>query len=87
MNMDFGAYKTRVEVIKEEAFRGTYIRDIYSGVNCKWCRKSWKDFNELKNIDQNHYCSNHHGVSVNKYNIKCGTSLRFWESSGWINSI
>ena len=87
MNMDFGAYKTRVEVIKEEAFRGTYIRDIYSGVNCKWCRKSWKDFNELKNISQNYYCSNHHDASVNKYNVKCGTSLRFWESSGWINSI
>ena len=24
---------------------------------------------------------------VNKYKVKCGTSLRFWESSGWINSI
>ena len=42
MNMDFGANKTPVEVIKEDAFGGNYLRDIYSGVNSKWYRKSWK---------------------------------------------
>ena len=66
--MDFGANKTRVEVIKEGAFRGTYFRDIYSDVNGKWHRKSWKELNELKNIDQNCYCSNYYDASVN--NIK-----------------
>ena len=24
-------------------------------------------------------------VNVNKYGVKCGTSLRFWENKGWIN--
>ena len=24
---------------------------------------------------------------MNKYGAKCGTSLRFWESKGWINEI
>ena len=57
MNMDFGANKTPVEVKKEEAFGGTYFRDIYSGVNGMWYRKSWKKFNELKDIDQKFYCS------------------------------
>ena len=57
MNMDFGANKTSVEVIKERVFGGTYFRDIYSGVNGKWYRKSRKEFNELKNIDQKYYCS------------------------------
>ena len=52
MKMDFSANKTPVEVIKEGTFRGTYFRDIYSGVNDKWYRKSWKEFNELKNIAQ-----------------------------------
>ena len=33
--MEFGANKTPVEVIKEGAFRGTYFRDIYSGINGK----------------------------------------------------
>ena len=33
--MDFGANKTPIEVIKEGAFGGTYLRDIYLGVNGK----------------------------------------------------
>ena len=33
--MDFGANETPIEVIKEGAFGGTSIRDIYSGVNEK----------------------------------------------------
>ena len=57
MNMDFGANKTSVEVIKERVFGGTYFRDIYSGVNGKWYRKSRKEFIELKNMDQKYYCS------------------------------
>ena len=32
MNMDFGARKTSVEIIKKEAFGGTYFRDIYSDI-------------------------------------------------------
>ena len=48
MNMDFGANKTFVQVIKETAFGGTYFRDIYSGINGKWYRKSWKQFDELR---------------------------------------
>ena len=38
--MDFGANKT--SIVKEGAFGGTYFRDIYSGVNGKWYKKSWK---------------------------------------------
>ena len=49
--MDFGTNKTPVEVITEGAFGGTYFRDIYFGVNGKWYRKSWKEFDELENID------------------------------------
>ena len=30
--MDFGANKAPTEIIKEDAFRGTYLRDIYSGI-------------------------------------------------------
>ena len=26
-------------------------------------------------------------MNVNKYGIKCGTSLRFWENKGWIINI
>ena len=42
MNIDFGANETPVVLIKEGAFRGTYFRNILSGINDKWYRKSWK---------------------------------------------
>ena len=51
MNTDFSADKTPVEVIKEGAFGGTYFRDIYSGVNGTWYKKSWKESDQLKDID------------------------------------
>ena len=65
----------------------TYCRDIYSGINGKWYRKSWKQFGELKNIDQKYYCSNYYDVSANKYGVPCRTSLGFWENKGWINHV
>ena len=77
MNMKFGANEILVEIIKEGKFGGPYFRDIYPGVNYKWYRKSWKEFDELKNINQKYYCSNYYVVSVNKYGVKFGKSLRF----------
>ena len=41
----------------------------------------------MKDIDKEYYCSNYYDVIVNKYGVKCGTSLRFWENKGWINEI
>ena len=34
-------------MIKEGAFGGTYFRDIYSGINGKWYKKSWKEFDQF----------------------------------------
>ena len=85
--MNFGTNKTPVEIIKEGAFGGTYFRDIYSSINGKWYKNSWKQFDKLKSIDQKYYSSNYYDVSVNKYGVKCGASLRFWENKGWINPI
>ena len=64
-----------------------YFRDIYSNVNNKWHKNSWKEFDFLKNVDKKYYSSNFYYVRVNKYGVKCGTSLRFWENKGWISSI
>ena len=41
----------------------------------------------MKDIDQKYYCSDYYDVGVNKYGVKCKTSLRAWENSGWINEI
>ena len=56
--MDFGANKTPIEVTKKGMFDGTYFRDIYSGVNGKWYKKTWKELDGLNNIDPKYYCSN-----------------------------
>ena len=59
--MDFGANKMPIEVIREGAFR-----DISSSVTGKWYKKSWKEFDHLKNIDEKLYCSDYHmSVSIN----------------------
>ena len=73
--MDFSPNKKPIEVIKEGAFGGTYFRDIYSVINGKQYRKSWKEFDQLKDIKQKYFCSNYYDVSVNKYGVKCRTSL------------
>ena len=36
MNLYFDVNKTPIEVIKEEAFGETALRNIYSGINVKW---------------------------------------------------
>ena len=64
-------------MIREGTFGGTYFRDIYSSVNGKWCRKSWKEFDQLKYIDQKYYCSDYYDRKINKYGVKSGISLRF----------
>ena len=84
--MNFGSNKTPVEVIKEGAFGGTNFTDIYSSATRKWYKNLWEEFDQLKDIDQKFYCSDYY-VSVNKYGVKCGTSLRFLEDKGWINKI
>ena len=53
MNMDFGANETPVEGIKKSACGGTYFKDI--GIDSKWYRKPWKEFDELGNIDRGYY--------------------------------
>ena len=40
--MDFRPNIKPFEVIKEGAFGGTYFRNIYSSVNKKWYKNSWK---------------------------------------------
>ena len=76
--MDFGVNKTPAEAIKEGAFGGSYFRDIYS-VTEKWYKNSWKEFDQFKDIYRKYYYSEYYDMSVNKYDVKCGTTLRFWK--------
>ena len=85
--MDFGPNISPVEVIKKGAFGGTCFRDIYSCVTGEFYKNSWKEFKELENIDKKYYSSDFYDVGLNFYGVEVGTSLRFWESKGWINAI
>ena len=85
--MDFGTNICPVEVIKKVAFGGTYFRNIYAGVNNKFYKNSWIEFEELEDMDKKYYASDFYDIGVNKYGVKCGTSLRFWGNKGWIRPI
>ena len=82
--MKFNPNKAPIEIVNEDAFGGTYFRNIYPDVNGKWYKNSWKEFDFLKDIDPKLYSSNYYDDNVNKYKVKCGTSLRFWENKDWI---
>ena len=51
--------------------------NVNNNDNDKWYKTSWKEFDVLKHIDQKYYCSNYYESSLNKYSVKCRTSLRF----------
>ena len=53
--MLFNPNKTPIEIIKEGAFGGTYFRDIYSSINGKRYRNSWKELDFLERIDPKLY--------------------------------
>ena len=67
-----------VDVTEKGAFVGTYF---------KYYKNSWKEFEELRDIDKKYYSSEFYDTGLNYYVVKVGTSLRFWESKGWINKI
>ena len=46
--MNFSPNKTPIKIIKEGAFAGTYFRDIFSDINEKWYKNSWKEFVHYK---------------------------------------
>ena len=73
--------------IREGVFGGTYFRDIYSNVSKKLYKNSWKEFDQLKNIDAKFYASDYYDKILNKYKVKTRTPLRFYENKGWIHKI
>ena len=85
--MAFSPNKITIEVAREGTFGGTYFRDISYGINGKWYKNSWNEFDQLKNIDAKFYVSDYYDKNLNNYKVKNGRSLRFWENKGWINEI
>ena len=57
-------------MIREGAFECTYFRDIYSSLTGRWYKKSQKEFDQLKNVDQKFYCLEYYDASVSKYGVE-----------------
>ena len=89
-NPDFTPNLSPKQVFKRGAFGGTYFRPIKSSITGKSYKsnqvireypKSW--FSGI-NIET-HVSSSKYDKKINKYGVKCGSSLEDWESSGWID--
>ena len=70
--------KVRLEVLILEKFILVLMK---SGT------KIWKKFVQLKSIGAKFFALDYYNVNENKYGVKCGTSLRYWDNKGWINEI
>ena len=86
----FKPNKTPKQVFKLGAFGGTYFRPIYSSITdknytpsqaMKGLPKSWFQGLDMKTK----VTSSTYEKQVNKYKVKCGSSLEAWENSGWID--
>lgn len=90
IHKQFKPNKTPKQVFKMGAFGGTYFRPIHSSVTgedytpkqaMKGLPKDW-----FKGLDiDTMVISSKYDKNVNKYKVKCGSSLEAWESSGWIH--
>ena len=68
------------------SFGGTYWRPIYSTVTRKKYKNIHKKYPKSwwKNVPEENLSSPNYDKKKNKYKVKVGTSLDFWEGKGWI---
>ena len=89
MESEFKPNKTPKQIFKEGSFGGTYFRPIYSSVTkrnytsnqvIKEYPSTW-----FKDIDiKSMVTSSEYDKTINKYKVKCGSSLETWEENDWI---
>lgn len=85
---DFTPNLTPRQMFQMGSFGGTYWRPIYSGVNRKDYKRVHKRYPKSwwEGIPEDHLSSPEYDKEKNKYKVKVGTSLDFWESKKWIKS-
>jgi len=85
---DFKPNITPKQMFKLGSFGGTYWRPIKSSVINKDISKQHIKFKELwwSDLNENKLSSEKYKKSINKYKVKVGSSLEFWESKDWIST-
>lgn len=86
---EFKPNLTPEEMFRLGSFGGTYWRPIYSSIIDKELKNQHKKFPEKwwKGIPEDHLTRpfENYDTSINKYKVKVGTTLEFWENKGWIS--
>ena len=85
---DFKPNLSPRDMFKLGSFGGTYWRPIKSGILGKELKNQHKKYPKSwwKGIPESWISSKTYDKSINKYGVKVGTSLEFWESKNWIVS-
>lgn len=85
---DFKPNLTPRDIFKLGSFGGTYWRPIYSSITKKNYKNKHKKYPKSwwKGISNNKLTTHwdDYDISINKYKVKVGTTLEFWEEKKWI---
>jgi hypothetical protein len=88
---DFRPNLSPREMFKLGSFGGTYWRPIYSSVTNKNHKNVHKKYPKSwwKGIPDDHLTRpfDNYDTKINKYGVKVGTTLEFWEKKKWIKQI
>ena len=79
---DFRPNLSPKDVLQMGSFGGTYYRPIHSTVVNKNFRNQHKKYNWDLPDNMVTKPFNEYDISINKYKVKVGTTLDFWESKG-----
>ena len=76
------------EIFQLGSFGGTYWRPIKSKFFDKTLRDKHKKYSPTwwKGIPESHLTSSSYDAAKNKYKVRVGTSLSYWEEKDWIHS-
>ena len=83
---EFTPNLTPQEIFELGSFGGTYWRPIRSNITKKDYKNKHKKYSWAKKIPEEWMTLDwkDYDKSINKYGVKVGTTLRFWEKKGWI---
>lgn len=83
---DFTPNLSPRDIFKLGSFGGTYWRPIYSSVTKEKYKNVHKKYPKSwwKGIPEEHLSGSKYNKKINKYGVKVGTSLEFWEGKNWI---
>lgn len=84
---EFQPNLTPRQIFEQGAFGGTYFRAIHSQITGKdYDNLQWQEFPFLRDLDPKllNKSMSEFDVNINKYGVKSGTTLQYWEEKGWI---